>query len=116
MKRIFLIMLTAILTQQLYADEYLPFVLKAIKSNLKLPVKLNYGKIYKIQIENNEKLILYIDTTTSVKFKKNKICSLPLFQDILKENGEIEYKLKGKTAGDYLFNSSICNSSKSSTR
>ena len=108
MKKLYLIMLMAALMQPLNASEYLPFILQAIKANLKPPVNLTYGKIYKVDVQNNKTLILYIDTNTTVTFQKNKVCKLPLFQGIIKEDGTIKYILKGKTKGTYIFNKSTC--------
>ena len=93
----------------LKATEYLPFILQAIKKNLQLPINLSYGKIYKVEIKNNKTLVLYIETNTTVKFQKSKVCSLPLFKDIINENGKIKYILKGKTKGTYVFNKKTCN-------
>ncbi len=106
MRRLYLILLIAI---NLNASEYLPFILKAIKANLKLPVKLQYGKITKISIEDNKTLVLYIRTDKKVTFQKKKVCKLPLFQDIIKEDGTIKYVLSGKSKGEYTFNQDICN-------
>jgi len=105
MKKLFLTLLIMI---NLNASEYLPFILQSIQKNLKPPVKLNYGKITKVQVQNNTTLILYIDTNKRVTFQKNRICKLPLFKDIIKEDGTIKYILTGKSTGTYTFNKNIC--------
>ena len=109
MKKLFLTLLTII---NLHASQYLPFILKAIQNNIKPPIKLQYGEIVKVKTEGENTLILYIKTTKKVSFQKKKICHLPLFEDIIKEDGTIKYILSGKTNGTYVFNREICNKEK----
>jgi len=111
MKKIFLITLTAASTQ-LFASQYLPFILNAIQKNIKPPIKLTYGEITKVLVKNNTMLVLYIKTDKKVTFQKRKTCRLPLFKDIIKENGTIKYILNGKTNGTYVFNKTICKKTK----
>ncbi|WP_456470011.1 hypothetical protein [Caminibacter sp.] len=104
MRKLFLILLMTIVS---FASQYLPFILNAIKDNLKPPVKLSYGEIKKVEVEGQTTLVLYIHTTKKVEFQK-KICRLPLFQDIIKEDGTVKYILDGKSTGEYVFNKEVC--------
>jgi hypothetical protein len=105
MGRLFLILLMSI---NIYASQYLPFILNEVAKNVKPPIMLNYGEITKVEVKYNTVLVLYIDTNKKVKFRKDIICKKPLFQDIIKEDGTIKYILSGKTTGTYIFNAETC--------
>jgi hypothetical protein len=112
MKKIFLILLMSVIAVNSYASQYLPFILNAVIKNIKPPIKLNYGEIKKVEVQDNNTLILYIKTNKKVKFQKQTICKTPLFQDIIKEDGTVKYVLIGKTKGTFIFNSYTCQKQK----